>query len=106
MTRLNLRRPKRRGPDRAPHAFTSLGETSVPDGRVFRTWRVLLLAFLLAPAPIAFPRVSAARPAEARATFDRATRMREDVEAQPETHRRKPDYEQLIPTYQPGYRLA
>src|SRR2546422_1601482 len=41
-------------------------------------------------------RVSPARRAEARATFDRATRMREDLEAQPESDRRKSDYEKLI----------
>jgi len=105
MIRLNLRRPERRGSDRAPHAFTSQGETSVPVRTVFGTWRVLLLASLLAPAPIAFPRVSPARRAEARATFDRATRMREDLEAQPESDRRKSDYEKLIRTYQAVYRL-
>src|SRR3989442_635074 len=105
MIRLNLRRPERRGSDRAPHAFTSQGETSVPVRTVFGTWRVLLLASLLAPAPTASPQASAARRAEARATFDRATRMREALEARPEADRRKSDYEKLIRTYQAVYRL-
>src|SRR2546422_8437018 len=105
MTRLNLRRPERRGPDWPPHACTSRGEASVRVRRVFRSWRVLLLASLLVPAPVAFPRVSAARGGEARATFDRATRMRVALEAEPETDRRKSDYEKLIRTYQAVYRL-
>ncbi len=70
-----------------------------------RTWSALLFVSLLAFPTAAFPEVSAERRAQARDTYERALRMRTTLESQPETARRKADFEKVIRTFHEVYRL-
>ena len=65
-----------------------------------RTCFALLFASFLAFPTISFPAVSAARRAQAIATFERAVRMRTTLEAQPESQRSQADYERVIRSFQ------
>ncbi len=73
--------------------------------QLLRTWHAVLFASLLAFPTLAFSAVSAERRAQARATYDRALRLRTTLESQPQNARRKADYEKVIQTFHAVYRL-
>jgi N-acetylmuramoyl-L-alanine amidase len=71
-----------------------------------RTGRILVLASFLALLPSStFPTESENRRAEAQTAFERATRLRTELETEPQDTRKKADYEKVVQAFKSVYRL-